>query len=32
MLLVMISSFQIVKSISKPLVIYCDNTITMHFS
>ena len=28
----MISGFQIVESISRPLVIYCDNTVAVHFS
>jgi len=28
----LISSFQIVKSISRSLVIYYDNTIVLHFS
>lgn len=28
----LISSFQIVESISRPLVIYCDNTVAMDFS
>ena len=28
----MISGFQIVESISRPLVIYCDNTTAVHLS
>nr|KYP60425.1 Retrovirus-related Pol polyprotein from transposon TNT 1-94 [Cajanus cajan] len=28
----LISNFHIVESISRPLVIYCDNTTAMHFS
>jgi len=28
----LISGFQIVESISRPLVIYCDNTVAVHLS